>query len=201
MNIARLTGCEVLLPSAFLACCLLNEELVCGFKREDGTQETLSLQDFRLCIEGVRALPEYGASLVIDICEPPTHASCKTPKKCRNRHKELLETIWQCDTISIIRPTESFEPWNHYVADRRSYWAICRHCRNVLKRKWIHSQQYNWDELPKTFGIELKHWGTEIKMDNIDDDVSNPEINRRSFTYMPIPQLTLSEQYGEVDDD
>ena len=201
MNIARLTRCDVILPSALLVCCALEEELVQGFKREDGTQETLSPDDFMLCHLARGQLFEHTAGQLVDVCKPFTHASCKTRKKCQREHIALIRDLLECNTMTIIRPVESFKSWKSYVSEMYSYWTLCRHCRNSLKREWIQSQQYNWNELPKIFHVELTHWGTKFKIDSIDDDASTLVITRCRFTYTPIPQLTLPEQSGEVDDD
>lgn len=49
VNLAHLTGETSLLPTALLACCLLEGALVGGFEHEDGTREQLTLDDVSQC--------------------------------------------------------------------------------------------------------------------------------------------------------
>ncbi|EIW57011.1 uncharacterized protein TRAVEDRAFT_99074, partial [Trametes versicolor FP-101664 SS1] len=49
VNLARLINEPSLLPTALLICCALDSDIVCGYTREDGTQETLTLADIGRC--------------------------------------------------------------------------------------------------------------------------------------------------------
>ncbi|KAI0700393.1 hypothetical protein C8T65DRAFT_697345 [Cerioporus squamosus] len=63
VNIARLTGCDSLLPSALLICYGLGETIVRGYERDDGSREQLSLADIGLCYEAKGRLIEAGVGV------------------------------------------------------------------------------------------------------------------------------------------
>lgn len=193
VNIARLTGCEVILPSALLVCCSLDEKLVLGFEREDGTQETLSLQDVGLCLRAARSLPEDGAEMLADISESRLSSSCETAKKCREEHRGLVKIIWDCITVSVIQPTEYYKPWSYHFAVIGCYWDICLHCRNFLKNTWVTGQLSSWNRLPKLFKVDIEHWGKEIDEDMTKEDVSISLFDRYCFTHVSILQLKPDE--------
>ncbi|KAI0688695.1 hypothetical protein C8T65DRAFT_118016 [Cerioporus squamosus] len=102
LNLFRLIGRSQMLPSAFYACARLEiSELFAGFRRVDGTLETLSNEDLELVLEGRTELVKYDAQitgLFFNTPLPAALCTCRSPDWSRSTlatHFKVQSPIFQ----------------------------------------------------------------------------------------------------------
>ncbi|KAI1795362.1 hypothetical protein LXA43DRAFT_992451 [Ganoderma leucocontextum] len=188
VNLARLTGEDTLLPVALLTCCGLDEAIVRGCKREDGSREQLSLEDIGLCFKAKGKLVEAAVAMCLRICSWK-----KISPKCTNKPKTLFDlmelgssrkTRKRLDTSGIDEGDGCREALRNATLDlpRRvsalcsgrggpnlllnfeNFYGdvrkqLCKECWAVVQDRDLAERRVTWSRLPELLGITVDRWG------------------------------------------
>ena len=156
VNLAHFVGEPSILPTAILACCML-EDIAVGFDREDGTRERLSYDDISRCWIARRRLAEIGMAVTAKISTSP-----RCEKECRH--------LMQVNAKSYIIPKtpspamdDPFRPrveiYNHYT---QNYEPLCQPCEDSSRPGQLKESRTNWSSLPALTGCSdllASGWG------------------------------------------
>ncbi|KAI0703098.1 hypothetical protein C8Q76DRAFT_632366 [Earliella scabrosa] len=155
VNLARLIGEPLLLPSALLVCAVLEEEVVHGFTREDGSQENLTLEEIALCIKGRRELQIANAAVVLRTLSAAPSLRCKDLTSCRSSIQKALSGLHlHVDSLVAGSP---FRSYLDCVKDGKL--GLCSFCSKALSERNSEERLKMWNRLPECFGIEVPGWG------------------------------------------
>ena len=162
INLARLTGELSLLPTAFMACALLPDmNPVHGFTREDGSRESLTLDDLGLCFEAKGRLREAGIAALHRVLDPTVSPKCTTSPQCAKAFKMIfrgnkIEKNVNCMmTQDVLLYTAS----NYFTNDgEEDKYTICQACLDMLQERDEKGNRALWDRLPELLGIEVPGW-------------------------------------------
>ena len=155
VNISRLVGCPSILPTALLVCCSLNARLIQGFKREDGTRETLNKDDFTRCFLARPKLVKESVAIVLSTLARVKDNLPFSHSKCHTAGEDLLNTIQSEELITALDP---FWSWYSCISDFRDYRDICASCQSFLEQQFQKDQAGSWSDLPEIFDIEVTGW-------------------------------------------
>lgn len=154
VNLARLTGEVSMLPSALIACLMLGSGIVNGFEREDGTKETLTLEDLSICIRAQATLRTATVRSIIRRFKRTVSADCKTKDSCRAALRDALYGIEEVTDVLITG--DPFAPYTSFLKDGKI--RLCASCMNMLEERDDKERQEIWKRLPDLFGIEVPGW-------------------------------------------
>ena len=131
VKIARLTGCDILLPSALALCACMGAEIVQGYKREDGSRDMLDLEDIGRCFAAKDHL-----TVMTDL------AVQTISKSLRNRCKLGCDEAFR-NGFTLLRNNSLFFLRN------RLQWGLCGDCKDVVKVQAQYQRRKIWNRLPK----------------------------------------------------
>ncbi|RPD76886.1 hypothetical protein L226DRAFT_459128, partial [Lentinus tigrinus ALCF2SS1-7] len=162
VNLARLVGADKWLPGALMGCCMLGAELIDGFQREDGTRETLSLDDLGRCYLGRANLVEANATATLKLLRQTLSPDCRRPERCEPTLRQLLGDLADIEqhkkTVFNLRWDWS---WTPYVDRQDVERELCWECYRMLgkhgRQKEIHAEIY--ERLPEMMGVKVERWG------------------------------------------
>ncbi|EIW56926.1 uncharacterized protein TRAVEDRAFT_128344 [Trametes versicolor FP-101664 SS1] len=151
VNLARLTEETTVLPTALLACCALNEKIVEGFIREDGTREQLALEDIKLCLAARDRLVKKSIGIAFRVFHPIVAEGCMSFESCVEIFKRMPTSLnYHIDEIA--KPDLwSVPPFD----DKFGAGMLCQQCRVMVKARIASERSVGWNELPEVFDIEL----------------------------------------------
>ncbi|KAL1938256.1 hypothetical protein VTO73DRAFT_11707 [Trametes versicolor] len=156
VNLARLVEEPSLLPTALLMCCSLDEDIVRGYTREDGTQETLTLDDIGRCCVARARLVECMVVLTMQIFKPSVEdsAACTTPQKFKRVLQEMLLDVGE--NVEYFAGPDIFGSWLGLCEDLEPV-KRCASCRNMLKTRDREERLEVWWKLPKYMGVTVRY--------------------------------------------
>ncbi|TBU28412.1 hypothetical protein BD311DRAFT_663539 [Dichomitus squalens] len=171
VNLARLTGASEVLPTAIMKCASLpGSQLIAGFRRRDGTHETLSEHDLALCVDAQRALMREHVWHAIELSAPFDNANCVD--RARGSSSGTRLCVHVAKLVAAERAGEAtaanvFEErdWPREgagdpgVGARGGGSRLCASCVEVLRRMEARCMQDTWNRLPEIVGVPLKGWG------------------------------------------
>ena len=94
VSLARLTGESSILPTALLHCCRLEERILEGFDRADGTHEELAPGDLRRCLKVRTELPAVAVSIFAHAYSADVCKRCAHPYSCRAAFDKVPASIF-----------------------------------------------------------------------------------------------------------
>ena len=203
VNLARLLGADKWLPGALMACCMLGAELFDGFVREDGTRETLSLDDLGRCYLGRANLVEANATATLKLLKQTLSPDCVRPERCEPTLRKLLADLANVDehkkTIFNLRWDWS---WTPYVDRQDVERDLCWDCYRMLgkqgRQKEIHNDIYA--RLPELMNVKVDRWGmpdaveTEAPQDDADGTAPAPTAPAVGMPVVPPPIIVQPPQ-------
>ncbi|KAI1792218.1 hypothetical protein LXA43DRAFT_887864 [Ganoderma leucocontextum] len=138
INLARLTGELSLLPVAFMVCIVrLDENLVRGFTREDGSQEHLTLDDIGLCFQARIRLREASVAALFRVLSTTSAApNCRAPPQCSKmmknafRGKRLEANVKHLITGDVLLWTTLY-----YFKDEDDEFTLCQACLDAVHER------------------------------------------------------------------
>lgn len=159
VNLARLTGHTSILPTALAVCTTLDEKIIDGFAREDGTREQLSADDLGRCFKLQKALIQANAAAVLKaLSSKPSPIECRHSNVCESQLEEILETHHKQSFASFLAPEGLVPKWKPYNEQQEEY-GICGVCRDMIDDVY-HTEQWEiWRRLPLELGLEVDGWG------------------------------------------
>ncbi|PIL26304.1 hypothetical protein GSI_12060 [Ganoderma sinense ZZ0214-1] len=155
VNLARLTGESSILPTALLDCCLLEEEVLDGFDRADGTHEELAPTDLRLCLKTRIGLAAARVSIFARAYRADVSKGCADPASCRAALRKALALIY--DLALELSATDPFKPLSSL--DDSHGISLCPLCFSAAMERGKEEQKGFWNALAEAFEIEVEGWG------------------------------------------
>lgn len=147
VNLARIVDEPAMLLAALLVCCSLEKEIVEGFVREDGTQETLPLDDIGRCFAVRALLAQQGFELLLSLFTPVASSGCKTPVQCE---KEMQSK--QVEAMRYLSSAWHSDVFVHAAHILRST-MDCSRCQTKLRERYVDLRVNLWYRLPYLFGV------------------------------------------------
>ena len=126
-----------------------------GFKREDGTRETLNKDDFTRCFLARPKLVKESVTIVLNTLTRVKDHLPSNHSKCQTAGEDLLKTIQSEEFITALDP---FWSWYSCISDFCDYRDICASCRSSLEQQFQMNQAGSWEGLPEIFEIEITGW-------------------------------------------
>ncbi|TBU53872.1 hypothetical protein BD310DRAFT_128043 [Dichomitus squalens] len=166
VNLARLTNTPSMLPTALMDCCTLGPEIVDGLVREDGTRETLPLDDLGRCFVGRAKMAQASARIAHLMFRPPVSAACRQPACCQRVLQRLLNELGNArdDVISCV---DWYASWMVYVDGRDEDRELCMRCYKMLEGERPKKLQREvWMSLPAMMGVTVEGWGIKAKQES-----------------------------------
>ncbi|OJT09461.1 hypothetical protein TRAPUB_14064 [Trametes pubescens] len=149
VNLARLTGETSLLPTALLACCILNEDIVDGFVRADGTREQLVLADVKLCLAAKDRLVRESMKVAFRVFQPFVADTCKSKAFCTESFKRELATL-----EGRLEDMADPDPCEAPLGEKFGEGILCMACRFMVHQRDNRERRAVWKKLPEIFGVE-----------------------------------------------
>ncbi|KAI0807017.1 hypothetical protein C8Q74DRAFT_1213079 [Fomes fomentarius] len=125
VNLACLTGEWSILPTAFLICSTLGEDIVQGFKHMDQSQEYLMQDDLRLCISVMHMLYLEGLRLTIHLLGTGPSSSCYNVLSCNQAYGSTQSGL--VETIPYLLQDDPFNSQQWFVVLQGKLCNSCKH--------------------------------------------------------------------------
>ena len=159
VNLARLTGSDDLLPLALLECCKLGADVLKGYRREDGTLESLCADDLGRCFaaKGALELSVVGAYLRA-FEHAPLDGSCDGSQPCGVAFRCTrynFRTV-DCESVGV----DDLLVEGRMESDITG--TLCARCHRKVVRVALQGKRVLfWNTLPERFGLSVDGWGVE----------------------------------------
>lgn len=171
VNLARLVDCPSIIPTALIVCCTLKpQDLLHGFKREDGTDEMLDEGDLARCIEARAELGWQGLSIVLRAssatgsrgfrnygCTDTGDDSENCKAALASSHEDVYSQRSGFDRL-FARSLIPFQDWSTWVKDMSTMNCLCASCADELADRVCKEQQAVWKQLPQLLGVRVDGW-------------------------------------------
>ncbi|PIL23600.1 hypothetical protein GSI_14913 [Ganoderma sinense ZZ0214-1] len=156
MSLARLVDEPKMLPSAFYMCTLAGGLIVDGWRREDGTLQTLDNADLKWVINGYGALRQRANLMLARIFDiSHTLGGVQSPGHC---HVALTSAYLQEARVCKIMGFKLLHPWKGMIGQWATKYAFCEVCAKVLEERSTVERKALWDALPTMFGLKVEGW-------------------------------------------
>ncbi|TFK85589.1 hypothetical protein K466DRAFT_601034 [Polyporus arcularius HHB13444] len=156
LNLARLTGESSILPTALLVCTQMGPAVVRGFRREDGTLETLPLDDLALYFEAKTEIRKATLKAMLHTLAPVVAATCKAPATCQNVLREAV--LGLCAYVDNLIDDDPFgNSFEQYVKGGKL--AVCGACLVAVQEREDSELRKMWSRLPEIMGVTVPGWG------------------------------------------
>lgn len=160
VNLARLTNEASLLPTALMACVYLDQDIVQGFEREDGTHETLALDDLGRCFRASRDVREGNLTTIMRTFQDKVSPTCIKEKNCRTALRFILRTLeGKMDWLMLDGPfLTCYEVLEHIEMKL----GTCADCTAMVEEQDKRERKAFWARLPDLFDIEVPGRGGNV---------------------------------------
>ncbi|OJT04898.1 hypothetical protein TRAPUB_4342 [Trametes pubescens] len=168
VNLARLAGPAgaSILPAALMVCCMLEAEVVTGFAREDGSQETLAPDDLGRVFAAKARLLQANVKATHRVFGQTVSPHCKRPKTCAAVLAHLLGKL--VDDETVIESLRWSSLWGTYIdkidADgedgRRQLCAQCHRMISYIRPEEFQRELFN--DLPSMMGVTVENWAGKL---------------------------------------
>ncbi|EIW56923.1 uncharacterized protein TRAVEDRAFT_128165 [Trametes versicolor FP-101664 SS1] len=152
VNLARLAGEASILPTALLACCILNDDILDGFVREDGAREQLALEDVKLCLAAKDRLVREMITVAVRVLQPVSADGCKSRQFCTDTFKRELANM-EARVEDMVNPDPCGVPLDVKFGEG----ILCMACRMMVQKRDDRERRAVWKKLPEIFGVTLVH--------------------------------------------
>ena len=156
MYLARLVDEPKMLPSAFYTCSLAGGLIVDGWRREDGSVQTLANDDLKRVINGYGGLRQRAPlmlSRVFDV--DPALGSIRAPGHC---HGPLTRAYLQEAKVCKLMGFKLLHSWKGVINQWATKYVFCEACAKVLEERSAVERRALWDILPAMFGLKMDGW-------------------------------------------
>ena len=155
VTIARLIEDDFLLPVALLECCILNEEIMDGFVREDGSVEHFSRDDFKLCFKARATLTRTSTQAYLEVFRSARSSGCKDLSECRRALTKCLEN--GARHIDVATRTD----FGDAVSSIKH--RLCPSSFDMVLNRAEVAQKNFWRQLPELLEITVDGWPDESR--------------------------------------
>ena len=150
ITLANLVQDTALLPVALMECCIYGEDIMDGFKHEDGTVEHLSRDYLKHCYRARLTLMKANMEAYMDIFNYPPPLGCMKYDKCKLERMACLRNVDHCIDLATCT---NYDP----LLSSREVW-LCSSCYTMLRGRAEVAQLKIWKRLPKILGITVDGW-------------------------------------------
>ncbi|RPD76890.1 hypothetical protein L226DRAFT_611302 [Lentinus tigrinus ALCF2SS1-7] len=165
VNLARLAGADGLLPVALMCCCMLGSDISKGFTREDGTLETLSVEDLTRCFVGRAKLLEATFVATHRTFRDTVAPDCKNPSRCKEALQRLLhQMIENADLMRDIRDLRFDNSKTDYINSTDDDRELCSRCFTMIGKTGRQQEQHKeiFKKLPEIMDVQVEGWWTGV---------------------------------------
>ncbi|KAI0742514.1 hypothetical protein C8Q80DRAFT_1273169 [Daedaleopsis nitida] len=134
VNLARLTGTTSILPSALINASVRGKDLVKGFTRADGTQETLTKDDLIRVMNGRILLSRACASATHKVFRPEVADACTRPDVCGPALERMVQHLSDNENYLFHITFRPKTWWTFCVEQNDSERLLCSKCFNMVGR-------------------------------------------------------------------
>ena len=170
VNLARLVDEPSILPTALLACTMMNAEVVRGFTRDDGAQETLSLDDLGRCFQAKSRIRQASITAVMRTFRRSVAPGCTQSTLCKSALRAALHGL-EAYTDKLVLD-DPFFPFEEFIRDREL--AVCDFCMKLVRERNWNERVAVWNSLPEYFGLDVPNWGMHQHQPTPGTQVSGP---------------------------
>ena len=166
VNLARLAGANGLLPVALMCCCMLGSDISKGFTREDGTLETLSMEDLTRCFVGRAKLLEATFVAAHKTFRDTVAPDCKNPSRCKEALQRLLhQMVENGDLMKDIRDLRFDNSKTEYINSTDDDRALCSRCFTMIGKTGRQQEQHReiFRKLPEMMDVQVEGWWTGVE--------------------------------------
>ncbi|RPD58559.1 hypothetical protein L226DRAFT_147562 [Lentinus tigrinus ALCF2SS1-7] len=158
VNLARLTGCTSILPTAIAVCTTLGEKIVTGFTRNDGIHEQLSMADLGRCFQAKGHLIQANATAIAVALEPEIVTENCSSDECSEQIRLFVENGRSIFAADYLAPEGLVPPWSNYEASLAEGYDVCCHCLEMMRDDYKNNQRVIWRRLPEITGVQVDGW-------------------------------------------
>ncbi len=159
LNLARLIGDADILPTALMACTTLEDRVVHGFTREDGSPEHLTLDDLGRCFKAktdIRKARLKALFGILDSSSPECRLVSRLGERsCRKTMRDALARL--APHIDALMDDNPFAPYTDYIP--KGNLSLCLLFQTEVNNRHANARVNMWKALPEIFGIEVPGWG------------------------------------------
>ncbi|TFK81982.1 hypothetical protein K466DRAFT_666796 [Polyporus arcularius HHB13444] len=163
VNLARLTGCNSILPTALAVCTTLGRNIITGFTRADGTREQLSMADLARCFYARGLLIQANATaLTLTLSAESTFDACTNDSGvCSEKVRSFLQEGISMYEVTFLAPEGLVPAWKTYEATLARDYGVCCCCLETMQKGYYEAQRVAWWRLPEYTGVEVTptDWG------------------------------------------
>ncbi|RDX45991.1 hypothetical protein OH76DRAFT_1407329 [Lentinus brumalis] len=166
VNLARLAGADALLPVALMCCCMLGADISKGFIREDGTLETLSVEDLTRCFVGRAKLLEATFVATHRTFRNTVALDCKNPPRCKEALQRLLhQMIENAELMRDIRDLRFDNSKTDYINSTDDDRELCSRCFAMIGKTGRQQEQHKeiFRKLPEIMDVQVEGWWTGVE--------------------------------------
>ena len=157
VNLARLMNDANILPTALMSCVYMDERIVQGFRREDGTLETLTVDDLGRCFRASRVLWQMNLTGILHVLQDIASPGCTKEKGCtgmlQGAQRRLKAQIEQIMTSSPFKLTPEYFLLKGYPL------RMCMECTKMVEERIRKERTELWARLPEVLDVEVPDWG------------------------------------------
>ncbi|KAI1781652.1 hypothetical protein LXA43DRAFT_933524 [Ganoderma leucocontextum] len=155
VNLARLLNEPSLLPTALLTCVYMKEDIMQGFEREDGTRETLTLDDIGRCFRASGAIRQATVAGVVRTLRDKVSSTCGTQASCLAALRRVLQGLDKVTWLLTSCPIR-LAPDN--LLDHKEKLGACTACTAMVRRRNRKERAALWARLPDLLDVEVSGW-------------------------------------------
>ncbi|KAI1795390.1 hypothetical protein LXA43DRAFT_992550 [Ganoderma leucocontextum] len=157
VNLARLglLNEPSLLPTALLTCVYMKEDIMQGFEREDGSRETLTLDDIGRCFKASGAIRQATVASVVRTLRDKVFSTCGTQASCLAALRRVLQGLDKVTWLLTSCPIR-LAPDN--LLDHKEKLGACTACTAMVRRRNRKERAALWARLPDLLDVEVSGW-------------------------------------------
>ncbi|PIL26265.1 hypothetical protein GSI_12021 [Ganoderma sinense ZZ0214-1] len=159
VNLARLINEPSLLPTALMGCVYMEQDVVRGFEREDGTREMLALDDLGRCIKANRTIRETHVTAILRVFEDTVAATCTREKGCKAMLRLALRRAEE--RLGWIMKSSPFWTFHQLVRNIPKELETCEECTAMVEERYTRDCQSYWTS--RSRGGRLSLWRTMLE--------------------------------------
>ncbi|EJF60247.1 hypothetical protein DICSQDRAFT_181403 [Dichomitus squalens LYAD-421 SS1] len=157
VNLARLTGELSILPAALYRCTLLDSRIVRGYKRADGSQENLTLDDLGLVFDAKTEIRKAGVAVMLRAFNGGLANGCTRSNTCSAALHDAMAGL--DEHVDQLIAGGAFQNYTVVLKDKKL--AVCTACKEAVNLRHSKERQSMWDRLPELLRIQVPGWGAE----------------------------------------
>lgn len=129
-----------------------------GFEREDGTRETLPLDDIGRCFRASAAIRQRTVTGALHTFQAQVSPACKKQQRCVDVLRGALEAL---ENVSWLLACCPLRLTVENLLDYKGKLGTCTECTTMVRERRMQDRMELWDQLPKLLDVEVPGWGED----------------------------------------